>query len=105
MLFGQKKLVFTAENFLQLHIFLFHYIKPRGDRTYADASVAPSGLPSYIYPFSYVIGKKKADSYLSQLTSLMEWFPVKNHLVDKVALVVDWYKRHLPLFGGGCLLE
>ena len=31
---------------------------------------------------------KKADSHLSRLVSRMEWFPVKYHLVDKVALVV-----------------
>lgn len=32
--------------------------------------------------------EKKADSHLSRLASRMEWFPVKYHLVDKVALVV-----------------
>ena len=32
--------------------------------------------------------EKKADSHLSRLVSRMEWFPVKYHLVDKVALVV-----------------
>jgi hypothetical protein len=32
--------------------------------------------------------EKKADSHLSRLVSRMEWFPVKYHLLDKVALVV-----------------
>ena len=32
--------------------------------------------------------EKMADSHLSGLASRMEWFPVKYHLVDKVALVV-----------------
>ena len=32
--------------------------------------------------------EKKADGHLSRLASRMEWFPVKYHLVDKVALVV-----------------
>ena len=32
--------------------------------------------------------EKKADGHLSQLASRMEWFPVKYHLLDKVALVV-----------------
>lgn len=32
--------------------------------------------------------EKKADSHLSRLASRMEWFPVKYHLLDKVALVV-----------------
>ena len=32
--------------------------------------------------------EKKADSHFSRLVSRMEWFPVKYHLVDKVALVV-----------------
>ena len=32
--------------------------------------------------------EKKADGHLSRLASRMEWFPVKYHLLDKVALVV-----------------
>ena len=32
--------------------------------------------------------EKKADDHLSRLASRMEWFPVKYHLLDKVALVV-----------------
>ena len=32
--------------------------------------------------------EKKADGHLSRLVSRMEWFPVKYHLLDKVALVV-----------------
>ena len=32
--------------------------------------------------------KVKADGHLSRLASRMEWFPVKYHLLDKVALVV-----------------
>jgi hypothetical protein len=32
--------------------------------------------------------EKKAEGHLSRLASRMEWFPVKYHLLDKVALVV-----------------
>ena len=32
--------------------------------------------------------EKKADGHLSRLASRMEWFPVKYHLLDKVAMVV-----------------
>ena len=32
--------------------------------------------------------EKKADGHISRLASRMEWFPVKYHLLDKVALVV-----------------
>ena len=42
----------------------------------------PTSIVSLWQQLSY------AESHLSRLASRMEWFPVKYHLLDKVALVV-----------------